>query len=83
MADTSEESSPEGSDSILSDKFSIYSESSTSDEDEQNEQASASHSSVRKRKSRSEKLSLSSKQAVEKTRTKRFANILNDDQMKE
>ena len=53
----------------------------TSDEDEQNEEASASRSSARKRKSRSEKSSLSSKQAAKKT--KRSANVLNDDQMEE
>ena len=40
MADTCEESSLESSYSILSDNFSIYSESSSSDEDEQNEEAS-------------------------------------------
>ena len=78
MADTCEESSSEGSDSILSDNFSIYPESSTSDEDEQKEEASASRSSLGKRKSRTEKSSSSSKQA--KTKTKRSAN---DDQMEE
>ena len=40
MADTCEESSLEDSDSILSDNFSIYLESSSSDVDEQNEEAS-------------------------------------------
>ena len=51
MADTCEESSSEGSDSDLSDNFSIYSESSTS----RNEEARASRSSARKSKSRSKK----------------------------
>lgn len=83
MADTCEESSSEGSDSILSDNFSIYSESSTSDEGEQNEEASVSFSLVRRRKSRSEKSNSSSKQAATKTKTKRSANVLNDDQMEE
>jgi len=63
MADTCEESSSEGSDSILSDNFSIFSESSTSDEDEQNKEASASFPLVKSRKSRSEKSNTSSKQA--------------------
>ena len=49
MTDRCLESSLEGSDSILSDSFSIYSESSTSNEDEHNEEASASYSSVRNR----------------------------------
>ena len=79
MADTCEESSSEGSDSILSANFSIYSESSTSDEDERNEEANASRSSLRKRKSRTEKSSSPSKQAAKKT--KRSANVLNDDQV--
>lgn len=86
MADTCEESSSEGSegsDSDLSDNFSIYSESSTSDEDEQNGEASASRSSARKRKSRSEKSTSSSKQTAKKTKTKRPPNVLNDDQMEE
>ena len=82
MADTCEDSSSEGSDSVLSDNFSVYSESSTSDEDEQNEKASASRSSARKRKSRSEKSSSSSKPEAAK-KTKRSANVLNDDQVEE
>ena len=83
MADTCEESSSEGSDSILSENFSSYSESSTSDEDEKNEEASASRSSVRTPKPRSERSSSSSKPAAKKTKTKRCANVLNDDQMEE
>ena len=83
MADTCEESSSEGSDSTLSDNFSIYSESSTSDEDEPNEETSTSRSSARKRKSRSEKSSSSSKQTAKEAKTKRSPNVLNDDQMEE
>ena len=73
----------EGSDSIFSDNFSIYSESSSSDEDEQNERSQCSFFSVRRRKSRSEKSISSSKQAAKKTKTKRSANVLNDDQTEE
>ena len=46
MADKCEQSSSEGFDSILSDNFSIYSESNTSDKDEQYEEATGSFSSV-------------------------------------
>ena len=87
MADKCEQSSSESSDSILSDNFSIYSESNTSDKDEQYEEASGSFSSVRRHKSRSQKSSSSSKRTAKKqmtkTKPKPSAKVLNEDQMEE
>ena len=82
MADTCEESSSECSDGILSDNFSIYSESNTQDKDEQNKEASGSFCSLWRHKSRSKKSSSSSKQMAKiKTKTKPSAKVLNEDRM--
>ena len=80
MADTCEESSLGCSDSISSDDFSVYTDSSVSDEDLQNKEPTMSSSSVKKRP-RSGKLKNSEKQSTKKT--KRDSSTLNDEQMEE
>ena len=80
MADTCEESSSGCSDSISSNDFSIYTDSSVSDEDLQNKEPAMSSSSAKKRP-RSGKLKNSEKQSVKKTNGD--SSTLNDEQMEE